>query len=222
MSAPVQSHRDGDVAVITIDDGKANAVSVEVLDGLHAALDAAEDARAVVIAGRAGRFCAGFDLNQIRSERAVELMGGGGRLSLRLLEFPAPVVFAVTGHALAMGAVLLMSADYRVGAAGEFKLGLNEVRIGLALPPFASTLARHRLSPNHLTPATQLATVYTPEQAREVGFLDEVVPPGEVVDRAVALAQGWAADLDRAAFLATRPNLRGPLLEELVGRVAGS
>jgi enoyl-CoA hydratase/carnithine racemase len=211
----VQLERQGDVAVIRLDDGKANALGFDAVTALSDALGEASDARAVCLIGRPGRFSAGFDLNEMRSERAVELMTRGAELALRLVEHPAPVVLGVTGHALAMGAVLLLTADWRVGAAGDFKLGLNEVRIGLFVPPFAADLARDRLTPRHLTEAAQLAEVYDPEGARAAGFLDEVVPEDEVAARAVARATTWAADLDPKAFARTREIVRGDLLVRL-------
>jgi enoyl-CoA hydratase/carnithine racemase len=211
----VQLEREGDVAVIRLDDGKANALGFDAVTALSDALGEASDARAVCLIGRPGRFSAGFDLNEMRSDRAVELMTRGAELALRLVEHPAPVVLGVTGHALAMGAVLLLTADWRVGAAGDFKLGLNEVRIGLFVPPFAADLARERLTPRHLTEAAQLAEVYDPEGARAAGFLDEVVPEDEVAARAVARATTWAADLDPKAFARTREIVRGDLLVRL-------
>ncbi len=122
---------DGGVAVVTIDDGKANALSHDVLGALETAFDDVEasDARALVLAGRPGRFSAGFDLSVMTAgpAQARDLLGRGARLGLRLYEFPVPVVFAVTGHALAMGGILLCCADVRIGADGPFKLGLPEV-----------------------------------------------------------------------------------------------
>lgn len=203
------------MAVLRVDDGKANALGFEVLEGITAALDDAADAKAVCLVGRPGRFSAGFDLNVMRSERMAELMSTGADLALRLLMHPAPVVFGVTGHALAMGAVLLLTADWRVGAAGDFKLGLNEVRIGLFVPGFAVDLAGYRLSRRHLTEAVELAEVYDPERALDAGFVDEVVDPDAVEARAVERASAWAADLDPSAFARTREIARGPLHEKL-------
>ncbi len=203
------------MAVVRLDDGKANALGFDVVDGLLGALDEAADAKAVCIVGRPGRFSAGFDLSVMRSERAPELMVRGSDLALRLVAHPAPVVLGVTGHTLAMGAVLLLTADWHVGAAGEFKLGLNEVRIGLFVPGFAVELAEHRLSKRHFTEAVQLAEVYDPEAARAAGFLDEVVDPDAVEDRAVERATVWAAELDPKAFARTREIVRGDLLARL-------
>jgi enoyl-CoA hydratase len=172
------------------------------------------EARALVVAGRPGKFSAGFDLSVIGSDRTMELMNRGGRLALRLWSLPIPVVYAVTGHALAMGAVLLCCADYRVGAAGDYKLGLNEVRINLAVPPFAADVARARLDPRFFTRATLLAEVFDPDGAVEAGYLDEVVPLERTRARALEIARSFAADLEPGAFRVTREIVRGALAAE--------
>ena len=138
------------VAVIDLDDGKANALGFDVLAGLESALDRAEadDVSAVVIVGREGKFSAGFDLKVMTSgpEGARDMLGRGALLGLRMYMFPKPVVLAVTGHALAMGAILLCCADVRVGADGPFKIGLNEVAIGMPVPGFAVGICQDRLA----------------------------------------------------------------------------
>ena len=210
---------DGGVAVVAIDDGKANALSHDVLGALETALDDVEasDARAVVLAGRPGRFSAGFDLSVMTAgpAQARDLLGRGARLGLRLYEFPVPVVFAVTGHALAMGGILLCCADVRIGADGPFKLGLPEVRIGMPVPAFAVELCRDRLSPRAFNQAIQLAQDHDPAAAVDAGFLDEVVAPDDVVDRARAVATELAEQLQDGPFRLTRTIVRGALAEQL-------
>jgi enoyl-CoA hydratase len=215
---PITTSRDGDVAIIRMDDGKANALSHASIDAFNAALDTAErDAGAVVVVGRPGRFCAGFDLSVINAGPAETqaLVQRGGKLALRLFMFPRPVVAACTGHALAAGAIILMAADHRVGAQGEFKIGLNEVSIGLPLPIFLTELAQQRLSRRHLTAATMLAHIFDPDTARDAGFLDEVVDPDEVEAKAVDRAQNFASMLNQRAFAASREPLRGPAAERI-------
>ncbi len=186
---PITASRDGDVAIVRMDDGKANALSNASIDAFNAALDTAErDAGAVVIVGRPGRFCAGFDLSVINAGAAdaQSLLRRGGELALRLFMFPAPVVAACTGHALAAGAIILMASDHRIGAPGSFKIGLNEVSIGLPLPIYLSELAEQRLSRRHLTAATMLSHIFEPDTALDAGFLDEIVEPDQVESTAVA------------------------------------
>ena len=140
---------DGKVAVLSIDDGKANAIGHEMIDDMNTALDKAEhEARSVMIIGRPGRFSAGFDLSVMTGEpRGMQaLVKAGADLILRLYMHPQPVIAACTGHALAAGSLLLLASDTRIGIKGDFKIGLNEVAIGMALPIFAVELARDRLS----------------------------------------------------------------------------
>ena len=210
---------DGDVATITIDDGKANALSHAVLAGIEAALDRveAEGARAVVVVGREGKFSAGFDLSVMTSGAgpAKELLGRGAELGARLFGFPAPVVFGVTGHALAMGGILLCCADVRVGAQGPFKLGLPEVRIGMPVPGFAVELCRDRMSPRWFTRAVHLGETLGPDQALEAGLLDELVEPGRVMARATEVATELAEAVGSQPFRLTRTTVRGDRLEQL-------
>jgi enoyl-CoA hydratase len=212
-SQPVRYSLDDQVAVLHVDDGKANALSHQMIAAINAQLDQAEanGARAVVIVGRPGRFCAGFDLATMRAGpgEARDLLRVGAELALRIYTFPAPVVLAVTGHALAMGAILLMASDVRVGAAGDFKIGLNEVRIGMPVPRFATELADDRLSRRHLDHAVNLATIYDPETALDVGFLDVVVDAGAVEEVARERASELAPALFAEPFSMTRENRRG-------------
>ncbi len=218
-ASPVTTRTEGDVVVVTVDDGKANALSFEVLDGVGAALDGALEggAAAVVLAGREGKFSAGFDLSVMTSgpEPARRLLGAGAELGLRLFEFPVPVVLGVTGHALAMGGILLCCGDVRIGAGGPFKLGLNEVAIGMPVPGFAVELCRDRLSKRAFGRAVQLAHVHTPDEALDAGFLDEVVAPTEVVGRSVEVATELAGRLHAGPFRQTRRTIRGDLAARL-------
>ncbi len=146
------------VSTITMDDGKVNVFSIPMLRALHEAFGRAEaDGAVVVLQGRPGCFSAGFDLQTLGGppEDALTLLRLGASLAGRILSFPAPVVVACTGHAFPAGAFLLMAADVRLGADGPFRLGLNEVRIGLTLPWFAIVLARHRLTPAHFDHASR-------------------------------------------------------------------
>lgn len=203
--SPTYQLTDG-VAVVTLDDGKANAISGTLLEGLHRALDQAEsEARAVVIVGREGRFSAGFDLAAMTAspESMRTLVTDGARLLMRLYGLAMPTVAACTGHALAAGALVLLSCDHRVGAEGSFKIGLNEVGIGMALPMFAIELARERLASNEFGPATMQARIYDPAGAVGAGYLDRVVAPAEVLDTALADAQRLA-ELRTGAYARTK------------------
>ncbi len=199
------------VAIITFDDGKANVYSHNVLVQLASALDRAQadpEARSVLIVGRPGRFSAGFDLQEMTAslESMRSLVAAGGRFMARLLLEPLPVVAACTGHALAAGALVLLAADHRVGTAGEWKIGLNEVAIGMRLPVWAVELARYRMPPSAFDRII-LGEIGGPDEARVAGFLDQVVAPEDMVAEAMAAAVKLA-QLRRSAVYGTKRKAR--------------
>ncbi|MDD9941206.1 MAG: crotonase/enoyl-CoA hydratase family protein [Myxococcales bacterium] len=208
----------GGIATISMNDGKVNCLSLDMLKQLRAALDRAEGDQAVVIlTGRPGVFSAGFDLKVIQGGdpgQMVSMLRGGAELAERMLSFPFPVVVASTGHALAMGAFLTCSADLRIGADGDFKYGLTEVAIGLTLPYFAVELCRHRLTKPHFDLAANTAQIYAPGAALQAGFLDRVVPADELSSAARAAGEAMLK-LDFAAHQGTKLRVREHLLKAL-------
>ena len=209
---------DATTAVVRMDDGKANALSEAMIEALLGALDRAEkEASAMILVGRAGRFCAGFDLRVMMSspEAAKGLLERGAHLLMRLYGATLPLVVACTGHALAGGALVLLTGDTRVGAAGEFRIGLNEVSIGMPVPVLAMELARDRLLPTELGRATLQAHSYGPEDAAKAGYLDVVVAPDDVLTRAKEEATRLTA-LARPAFRATKTRLRGKTIAHIL------
>ncbi|HVT34304.1 MAG TPA: crotonase/enoyl-CoA hydratase family protein [Nevskiaceae bacterium] len=218
MTDTLVSYRlDGRVATLTMDDGKANAVSPTMLASLNRALDQAEaDKAVVVLAGREGRFSAGFDLTVLWSggPAAADMLTGGFELAARMLAFPRPIVAACTGHALAMGAFLLLACDHRIGADGTYKIGANEVAIGLTMPYAAIELCRQRIGPSYFTRTVIDAEIYTPAGAVAAGFLDQVVPATEVMSAAQATAAALAK-LNMTAHAATKLRVRESTLRAL-------
>jgi enoyl-CoA hydratase len=204
------------VLLATIDDGKANALTFELVDELRAAVASATgQGQALVITGRDGCFSAGFDLavmNGDDPERALALFAEGARLYREIVEAPVPVVASCPGHALAGGAILLLCADYRIGRNGPYKVGLNEVGIGMALPAFAVSIATHRLERRFLTSAAMFAEVVAPDRAMVMGFLDEV--SDDPLAGALSLAETLAR-LPREAFADTKRRIRRGLTQEL-------
>jgi enoyl-CoA hydratase len=187
--------RDG-IAEIRMDDGKANALSPALFAELGSAFDRAKsDRAAVVLTGREGVFSAGFDLRVLRAggAEATALVRTGFELAERILAFPTPVVIACTGHAIAMGVFLVLAGDYRIGARGAFRIGANEVAIGITMPRFGVEMLRQRLAPAHFQRAVALAEMYAPDDAVAAGFLDRVVPAADLARAAREVAERLAA-----------------------------
>ncbi len=213
-----------DIAIVTMDDGKANAFGPNMIAAVNTSLDrAADDARAVLLTGRPGLFSGGFDLKVIRSgdaEAAKTMRLAGTRLMMRLYGLPLPLVIAAPGHAVALGAFCLLTADYRVGTAGNFNIGLNETSIGLSLPPFGLMLARERLSKRYLTRAAIGATMFSPENAKDAGFLDEVVAVEDLRETALSAARRLI-ELDGTAYAAVKDGLRGESIATILAGLDG-
>lgn len=198
------------VAHVRMDDGKANALSYEMLDALDVALTRAEaEATAIVVTGREGRFSAGFDLKEMMAspERARALVTRGGELFLRYYASPIPVVMASSGHALAGGALFMLTGDVRLLAEGAYKVGLNEVQIGMPVPILAMELARDRLQPQFLTRATLFAEIVDPAGALEAGWVDAVVSEPALSASATGYAKKLG-QLPREAYAKTKLALR--------------
>lgn len=214
-----------DVLVITMDDGKANALSFEMIGALSSAIDQAENddgIRSIVIAGRDGKFSAGFDLSVMMSgetDQIVSLVADGGDLVRKIYGCGLPVVAACNGHALAAGALILLACDVRVGSAAPAKIGLNEVAIGMTLPDWALTLAGQRLSRRHAQRSIANARITDGPGAVDVGFLDMVVEPDQVLPAAIAEAQALSP-LDPSAYCRTVRSFRGATLDAMGAEVA--
>lgn len=208
---------DDDIAVIGLDDGRANAYTIEGLTRFNELLDTAQTtAGAVVLRGRPGYFSGGFDLRTIKAggDRLDDLLAAGARTFARLLVYPRPVVAACTGHALAAGGLVLLASDVRVGAAGDYKLGLHEVAIGSQLPRFLVELARYRLLPAGIE-AVLRGETFGPEAAKAHGYLDTVVDPEQVEEAALKEARHLTR-LRRGVFAGAKKALRGDVAERML------
>lgn len=210
------------VAEITLDDGKVNALSERMLESLlDAIVEAAQADVALLITGRAGCFSGGYDRKLIAAGGPAcdAMRAAGDRLTIALLDYPAPLVIASSGHAMAKAAFMLLLADYRIGAAGEFRIGLNEVAIGMTMPDAALPQARARLAATWLNRCALQAEALTPELAVQAGFLDELQPSDQLLEKAREKARQLAA-LDRKAYRETRRLLNAPLRAEFTSLVS--
>jgi enoyl-CoA hydratase len=207
-----------DVARIAMDDGKANVMTTDMLGELHSALSSsAASARVTVLEGRPGIFSSGFDLETFKRGEAAtrEMMNAGVSLICAVLRHPHPVVCLCTGHAYPMGAFLLLSADYRIGVDGDWRIGLNETAIGITVPHFALALARRRLHPSAVARVTT-AAMFDPAGAARAGYLDEVVPASALAQAAEAAVRSMLA-LHGDSYRATKHRVNARLIAEVSG-----
>jgi enoyl-CoA hydratase len=222
MNELVQYKSEENYALITIANGKANAISHEVIAGINAGLDKAlKEDKVVVITGQPGIFSAGFDLKVMTksAESAKELVTKGSQLSLRMLSFSKPIIVACSGHAIAKGGFLLLSADYRIGVEGDFKIGLNEVMIGMTMHHAGIVIARARLAHTHLDRSVNNSEIYTPKEAVKAGFFDVVVPESQLKTTVIKVA-GMFSKLNAKAHAATKLKVRKPHLIALEKAIA--
>ena len=205
---------DDGIANITLQNGKVNAISHQVIAELNAALDQAETAKAVVVlTGQPGILSGGYDLKTMQESMtaAMALVTEGSTLTRRMLAFPTPIIVACPGHAVAKGAFLLLCSDYRIGIKGEFKLGLNEVAIGMVMHQAGIEMARGRMPINYFNRSVINAEMFNPEQAIEAGLLDRVVEPEQLMATAQQIAT-MMKSLNMRAHHGTKIKARKELL----------
>lgn len=222
MTELVSYRLEAGVATLSLDDGKANVMSPAMIAGINAALDrASADRAAVLLTGRTGTFSGGFDLGTLAKggDAAYGMLMGGFELAARLLAFPAPVVVACSGHALAMGCFLLQAADYRIGIEGPFKIGANETAIGLNLPALAIEICRQRLAPAHFNRVLINAEIYSPQDAVAAGLLDAVVEADQLMPDAQTMAARLAR-YGRATYATNKQLVRAQTLKAVEAALA--
>ena len=217
MSDLIAYHLEDGIATLTLSNGKVNAISPQVIADFNAALDRAEQDRAVVIiTGQPGILSGGYDLKVMTAgpEQAVNLVTQGSTLARRLLAHPFPVVVACPGHAVAKGAFLLLSVDYRIGVDGPFSIGLNEVQIGMTMHHAGIELARDRLRKSAFHRSVINGEMFNPQHAVDAGFLDKVVQPEELHTAALEAAR-QLKKINMKAHKNTKLKVRKALLDTL-------
>ena len=217
MSDLISYHLEDGIATLTLSNGKVNAISPDVITAFNAALDQAELDRAVVIiTGQPGILSAGYDLKVMTAspEQAIELVRQGSTLARRLLAHPFPVIAACPGHAVAKGAFVLLSVDYRIGVEGPFSIGLNEVQIGMTMHHAGIELARDRLRRSAFHRSVINGEMFNPLSAVDAGFLDKVVKPDELQAAALEAAR-QLKKINMKAHKNTKLKVRKTLLDTL-------
>ncbi|MFC5695917.1 crotonase/enoyl-CoA hydratase family protein [Pseudomonas sp. GCM10022186] len=217
MSELISYQLEDGIATLTLSNGKVNAISPDVISAFNAALDRAEQDRAIVIiTGQPGILSGGYDLKVMTSgpQNAIALVAAGSTLARRMLAHPYPIIVACPGHAVAKGAFILLSADYRIGVEGPFNIGLNEVQIGMTMHHVGIELARDRLRKSAFHRSVINGEMFNPQDALDAGFLDKVVPLEQLQEAARAAAL-QLKKINMTAHRNTKLKVRKTLLETL-------
>ena len=217
MSDLISYQLDDGIATLTLNNGKVNAISPDVIAAFNAALDRAEQDKAIVIiTGKPGILSGGYDLKVMTSgpQNAINLVAAGSTLARRMLAHPFPIIVACPGHAVAKGAFILLSSDYRIGVEGAFSIGLNEVQIGMTMHHAGIELARDRLRKSAFHRSVINGEMFNPLTAVDAGFLDKVVKPEELHAAALEVAR-QLKKINMKAHRNTKLKVRKELLETL-------
>ncbi len=208
----IELTRTDNLLTIRLAHGKASALDIELMDGLALAVAEANesDAAAVILTGTGSIFSAGVDLYRLTEggrdycERFVPALS---RFVLELFTFPKPLVVAVNGHAIAGGCIMTLCGDYRLMAAGNGRIGMPELLVGVPFPAAILEIVRFCVPPNHLQSLVYSGRTVQPDDALRLGFVDEIVAPDALLARAEEQARQLAA-LNPKIFQQTKRQLR--------------
>ena len=188
--------KEGDISIIKLDDGKANAFSHDMLSQVNELLaKVPRDSGALVITGREGLFSGGFDLKTLATgdmEKITKMVQLGYRLLLELFSFDRPIVAAVSGHSIALGLFVTCSADYRIAIDGKYVCQANEVRNNMDIPTQIMEILKARVSKKYFYPAVYHSDAFSVQDSIEVGYIDEVVPEDQFMARVIEKAKELA------------------------------
>jgi enoyl-CoA hydratase len=188
--------KEGNVSIITLNDGKANVFSSQMSQDVNECLDeVATEEGCLIIVGKEGMFSAGLDLKTIQSgdvDSIMKMSKAAFELLARIFSFPRPVIAACSGHGIALGTFLLCCCDYRIGVKGDFMLGANEMRTNMVIPTPILELIKFRVAPSHKYRSVLGAEMYPLEEAIDAGLMDQVVDSGKLMETAMEKAKDLA------------------------------
>ena len=207
----------GSIEIIRLDHGKVNALDMELLASFTRQLAALEHstANAVVLTGTGSCFSAGVDLFRVVDGGAAyleELLPMLTNTLLKLFTFPRPVVAAANGHAIAGGCILVFACDYKIMAKGGGRIGVPELLVGVPFPALPLELVRFTAPRQHLQQIVYSGRNYTPEEALQLGILDRIVEPEDLLDRACDVAEQLGS-IPPEAFRITKQLIRQPAID---------
>jgi len=200
-------HHDG-VAVVRFEHGKVNVLDLELLQALTATLGELHDADAIVLTGAGRAFSAGVDLKRLLDggpDDVEEFLLALDAGLIALYDYPRPSVAAVNGHAIAGGCILVQACDYRLMSGGT--IGVPELKVGVPFPTAPFEMLRTAVGPR-TTALVLTGRTVGPEEAVELGLVDEAVDAEQLLDRALEQAVALAR-IPATTFAHTREQLRG-------------
>lgn len=225
MTDPIVLSQAGKVGTITLDDGKANAMSTPWFAALGAALDQAEaaDLAVLVFRGRPGFFSGGLDIKKLPTLSADELKTLSrdfSRVMLRVFGFPIPTIARIEGHAIAGGAILSLACDLRFALEGSYRFQMNEVAIGIPVPEWMMLIAESSVPKPAMMKLLLHATAYSPRQAADAGLIHSAC--ADVVSLEAQMATSIAAlePLNRPAYARSKKQMRQASIDAVLQRIA--
>ena len=216
--ATIGFERDGECGVIRMDDGKANAMDAAFFAGLDRAMDEAEASgcRGLVFAGRPGFFSGGLNVKTLPTldpGQLKELHRSFAHTMARAALLPVPTAAACAGHAVAGGFILALACDLRLIEDGPFRLQMNEVLIGIALPSWVLAITQPVVPPQRHAEVLLHGKAYASKEAVAAGFFDELVMPGSDLVARAKERLAPLATLDPQAYALSKRRMRGPAIE---------
>jgi enoyl-CoA hydratase len=212
----IQREDSGSIAVLRMAHGKVSALDVEFCDSLVVSINdiARSPARALVVTGTGSTFSAGVDLFRLLKEGSAYLqrfLPALERYFLTLLNFPKPAVAAVNGHAIAGGCIAAAACDHRVMAAGQGRIGVAELAVGVPFPILAFEIVSARVERTRFRDLVYTGRVVEPAEALAVGFVDEVVQPETLMAHAQEVAERLAS-IPAKTFELTKRTFTAPIM----------
>ena len=212
-----------DVSIITLDDGKANVFSYDMLSALNECLkEVPKDSGSLVLAGREGIFSGGFDLKTLASgdvDAIIKMVSLGNKTLLDLYSFPRPIVAAVSGHSVALGIFITCCADYRIAIDGHYMCQANEVRNNMDIPPQIMEILKARVNKNYFYPAVYHSDAYSMRDSIAVGFIDEVVSEDKFMERVMDKALELSS-LPHPFYVNTKHFAQGDVIQKIADAIA--
>lgn len=212
---------DDGIATVALNRGKVNAINETVADELTACfkeLADNPDVQAVIFTGNGKFFTFGFDIPEFLNypkNDFVRYLTKFTDLYTYLFLYPKPVVAALNGHTIAGGCMLAISCDYRMMVPGKPKISLNEINFGSSLFAGSVEIMKFLIGHKNAERAVISGDMYSPDEALQIGLIDQIVPPEDLMAEAQKKARELA-EKDGAAFKSIKYLVRKSLADEMI------